>query len=62
MKYYLTHGRPDQGRCHAASSLAQGGTKGKATHFYFVPEGSSVPGQAEEGTTVDESAGAAAVA
>ncbi len=32
----------------------QGGTKGKATHFYFVPEGTLCGGQLEEGTMVDE--------
>jgi hypothetical protein len=34
----------------------QGGTKGKATHFYFVPEGSLCQGQVVEGTPVDENA------
>jgi hypothetical protein len=33
----------------------QGGNKGKATHFYFVPEGSLCEGQVVEGTPVDES-------
>jgi len=32
----------------------QGGTKGKATHFYFVPEGGLCQGQVVEGTPVDE--------
>ena len=33
----------------------QGGTKGKATHFYFVPEGNLCQGQIVEGNPVDES-------
>jgi hypothetical protein len=34
----------------------QGGNKGKATHFYFVPDGSLCSGQVVEGTAVDENA------
>jgi len=34
----------------------QGGSKGKATHFYFLPEGNLCQGQIVEGTSVDESA------
>ncbi len=34
----------------------EGGTKGKATHFYFVPEGNLCSGQVVEGTPVDENA------
>ena len=34
----------------------QGANKGKATHFYFVPEGNLCSGQEVEGTPVDESA------
>ncbi len=55
VKYYLTTDGPtkvDAGRVQPR----QGGTKGKATHFYFVPEGTMCGGQLEEGTTVDESA------
>ncbi len=33
-----------------------GGTKGKATHFYFTPDGTLCSGQAVEGTPVDENA------
>ena len=54
VKYYLTTDGPtkvDQGRVQPR----QGGTKGKATHFYFVPEGNLCGGQLEEGTVVDES-------
>ncbi len=53
VKYYLTTDGPtkvDAGRVQPR----QGGTKGQATHFYFVPEGNLCGGQLEEGTTVDE--------
>ena len=53
VKYYLTTDGPnkvDAGRIQPRA----GGTKGKATHFYFVPEGSLCGGQLEEGTVVDE--------
>jgi hypothetical protein len=53
VKYYLTTDGPtkiDAGRIQPR----QGGTKGKATHFYFVREGNLCGGQLEEGTTVDE--------
>ena len=54
VKYYLVTDGPnkvDAGRVQPR----QGGTKGKATHFYFVPEGNLCGGQLEEGTIVDES-------
>jgi hypothetical protein len=54
VKYYLTTDGPnkvDAGRVQPR----EGGTKGKATHFYFVPEGNLCGGQLEEGTVVDES-------
>ena len=54
VKYYLTTDGPtkvDGGRVTPRA----GGTKGKATHFYFVPEGTLCGGQLEEGTVVDES-------
>jgi hypothetical protein len=54
VKYYLTTDGPnkvDAGRVQPR----EGGTKGKATHFYFVPEGTLCGGQVEEGTVVDES-------
>ncbi len=54
VKYYLT----TEGQTKLDASRIQprdGGTKGKATHFYYVPEGCLQPGQAEEGTVVDES-------
>jgi hypothetical protein len=53
VKYYLTTDGPNK----ADASRIQprvGGTKGKAAHFYFVPEGSLCGGQLEEGTVVDE--------
>jgi hypothetical protein len=55
VKYYLTTDGPnkvDAGRVQPR----QGGSKGQATHFYFVPEGNLCGGQLEEGTTVDEGA------
>ena len=54
VKYYLTTDGPnkaDAGRIQPRD----GGTKGgKATHFYFVPEGPLCEGQVEEGVLVDE--------
>ena len=53
VKYYLTTEGPtkiDAGRVQPR----EGGAKGQATHFYFVPEGTLCGGQLEEGTTVDE--------
>ncbi len=55
VKYYLTTDGPnkvDAGRVHSR----RGGSKGKATHFYFVPEGKLCGGQLEEGEIVDETA------
>jgi hypothetical protein len=52
--YYLTTDGPtevDAGRVQPRAGAA----KGKATHFYFVPEGNLCGGQLEEGTVVDES-------
>ena len=45
--------RRSDGIAHPAS---RGGTKGKATHFYFVPDGNLCSGQVVEGTPVDENA------
>ena len=53
VKYYMT----TEGSTKVDGSRVtprQAGTKGKATHFYFVPEGSMCGGQLEEGTVVDE--------
>jgi hypothetical protein len=56
VKYYLT--QDDLGPKADASRIEprSGGTKGKATHFYFVPEGGLCQGQVVEGSTVDENA------
>ena len=54
VKFYLTTDGPtkiDGSRIEPR----QGGTKGKATHFYLLPEGTLCSGQAVEGTPVDES-------
>ena len=53
VKYYLTTDGPNKVDA-ARVQPRQGGTKGKATHFYFVPEGILCGGQLEEGTVVDE--------
>ena len=53
VKFYLTTDGPtkvDAGRIQPR----QGGAKGQATHFYFVPEGNLCGGQLEEGTVIDE--------
>jgi hypothetical protein len=54
VKYYLTTDGPTKVDASRIQPRA-GGTKGKATHFYFVPEGNLCSGQLEEGTVVDES-------
>ena len=54
VKYYLTTDGPNKVDASRVTPRA-GGTKGKATHFYFVPEGTMCGGQMEEGTVVDES-------
>ena len=54
VKFYLTTDGPtkvDPSRVQPRT----GGNKGKATHFYFVPEGNMCGGQLEEGVVVDES-------
>jgi hypothetical protein len=53
VKYYLTTDGPNKADASRIQPR-QGGTKGKATHFYFVPEGPLCGGQLEEGTAVDE--------
>ncbi len=55
VKYYMTTDGPNKVDASRVQPR-QGGTKGKATHFYFVPEGGLCGGQLEEGTTVDETA------
>jgi len=56
VKYYLV--QDDLGPKADGSRIEPraGGTKGKATHFYFVPEGNLCSGQVVEGTPVDENA------
>jgi hypothetical protein len=54
-KYYLTTDGPNKVDASRVTPR-QGGAKGKATHFYFVPEGNLCGGQVEEGTVVDETA------
>jgi hypothetical protein len=54
VKYYLTTDGPSKVDAARVQPRA-GSTKGKATHFYFVPEGNLCGGQLEEGTVVDES-------
>ena len=53
VKYYLTTDGPNKVDASRVQPR-QGGAKGKATHFYFVPEGNLCGGQLEEGTVVDE--------
>ena len=55
VKYYLTTEGPTKSDASRIEPRS-GGTKGKATHFYFVPEGNLCQGQVVEGTPVDESA------
>ena len=55
VKYYLVTDGPNKADASRVTPR-QGGTKGKATHFYFVPEGNLCGGQLEEGTVVDETA------
>lgn len=55
VKYYLVTDGPTKSD-PSRIEPRQGGTKGRATHFYFVPEGSLCSGQVVEGTPVDESA------
>jgi hypothetical protein len=53
VKYYLVTEGPTKSD-PSRIEPRQGGTKGKATHFYFVPEGGLCQGQVVEGTPVDE--------
>src|SRR5271169_2570666 len=54
VKYYLTTDGPTKSDASRIEPR-EGGTKGKATHFYLLPEGSLCSGQVVEGTPVDES-------
>jgi hypothetical protein len=53
VKYYLTTEGPTK-LDSARIQPQQDGTKGKVTHFYFIPEGKLCGGQLELGTAVDE--------
>jgi PKD domain len=56
VKFYMTQDELGPKADATRIEPRQGGTKGKATHFYFVPEGSLCSGQVVEGTPVDENA------
>ena len=56
VKYYLVSDELGPKADGSRIIPLEGGSKGKATHFYFVPAGSLCSGQAVEGTPVDESA------
>jgi hypothetical protein len=55
VKYYLVTDGPNKADASRVTPR-KGGAKGKATHFFFVPEGNLCGGQLEEGTVVDETA------
>jgi len=55
VKYYLVEDELGPKADGSRIQPLQGGTKGKATHFYFVPDGNVCSGQVVEGTPVDES-------
>ena len=55
VKYYLTTDGPTKSDATRIEPR-QGGTKGQATHFYFVGPGTLCSGQVEEGSVVDENA------
>lgn len=54
VKYYLATDGPTKSDSSRIEPR-QGGTKEKATHFYFVADGTLCSGQVAEGTPVDES-------
>jgi hypothetical protein len=56
VKYYLVQDELGPKVDGSRIEPREGGTKGKATHFYFVPEGNLCSGQVVEGTPVDENA------
>jgi hypothetical protein len=53
VKYYLTTDGPTKSDASRVEPR-DGGTKGKATHFFYLPDGVLCSGQAVEGTPVDE--------
>ncbi len=56
VKYYLVEDELGPKVDGSRIQPKAGGTKGKATHFYFVPDGNMCEGQVVEGTPVDENA------
>jgi len=56
VKYYLVEDDLGPKADGSRISPKAGGVKGKATHFYFVPDGNLCQGQVVEGTAVDENA------
>jgi hypothetical protein len=56
VKYYLVEDELGPKADGSRIQPKQGGAKGKATHFYFVPDNNLCSGQVVEGTPVDESA------
>ncbi len=56
VKYYLVQDELGPKVDGSRVEPREGGTKGKATHFYFVPEGNLCSGQVVEGNPVDENA------
>jgi hypothetical protein len=53
VKYYLTTDGPTKSDASRVEAR-DGGSKGKATHFFYLPDGALCSGQAVEGTPVDE--------
>jgi len=53
VKYYLVTDGPTKSDATRIEPR-DGGVKGKATHFYLVPDGALCQGQTVEGTPVDE--------
>jgi hypothetical protein len=53
VKFYLTTDGPTKSDASRIEPRA-GGAKGKATHFFYLPDGMLCSGQAVEGTPVDE--------
>jgi hypothetical protein len=54
VKYYLTTDGPTKSDASRIEPR-DGGSKSKATHFFYLPDGALCAGQAVEGTPVDES-------
>jgi hypothetical protein len=54
VEYYLVSDGPNK-QDSTRIEAHQGGVQGKATHFYFVPQGNLCSGQADLGKPIDES-------